>query len=286
MSDNYIPISYDYSTLYQNIFTKLQQQSEWSNISENDTLLQLLNTILTTKETGLFAAINNTFVDFFPNVSSADELVYMFADYIKMTVNGVLSATMNETFYLASSYSLDIIIPSGTQVSNGNITYTTLGDAVLQAGNLSIDIPAVQGVWKYTSNVSDGSNYQQYFIYVENDTSRIQVTVNGTPWTLVNNFFYSTSTDKVYAIKIVYNGVYVLFNDGVFGAKPLSGDMVVVTYLQSMGSSGNIYSSGTVTTLASQIFDINHTNVTNLISVTNNETATDGYDGDTVATIQ
>src|SRR5271157_64322 len=150
MSDNlntYLPLSYDYASLYQTILAKLQTKSEWTNISENDTLLQLLLTILTTKEAGLFATINNTFTDFFPNVSSADELVYLFANYVKMPINPVASATCTETFSLATSYSEDIELPAGIEVSSsdGTIIYTTQNSMVLSAGTLSIDVNVIQG---------------------------------------------------------------------------------------------------------------------------------------------
>jgi hypothetical protein len=288
MADSYVPIGYTYDTLYAKVVQKLKTKSEWTDISEEDTLLKLLCTILTTKEMGIFATINNTFIDYFPNVGSAEELVYMFADYIKMTINYLESATTTIRFSLASAYAKNIIFPANLEVatSNNSIIFSNLIASTLNAGDLTIDLSFVQGQWKDIENISDGTSYQKYYIYEDIDVERLLVYVNDVLWTKVDTFFDSTDDDKHYMVKKIKDGLYVLFNDGKFGMKPSAGDEVKLTYLQSLGVDGNIYALGLLTSIMSNVYDTDGTDVTDLLTATNTLVATDGYDGDDITTIQ
>ena len=289
MSDfsNYNPISYEFNQLKQETLTELKSKSEWQNISEDDVTLQILLHILTAKESALFGMINNTFTDYFPNISSAGEATFAFADYIKMTIEGVKSSLGVVKFTIPSIYPKRILLPIKTEISNsaGDIIFSTDAAETIEVGELEKEVDVVQGQWKSSSNTSDGSDFQRYFIYEPNYSDRIIVKVNSVEWTRVDNFYFSTDADQHYVVKFTYDGLFVLFSDGTFSTKPQSGDTVEIEYLKSLGSNGNIFTSGIVNTIISDIYDID-TDLVEDISVNNDAEIIGGYDGDTLLDIQ
>ena len=106
----------------------------------------------------------------------------------------------------------------------------------------------------------DGS----YSVWAPNDVTRpqtISVLVNNVPWIQVSSFINAISTSQYYMIRPELNGtISILFGDGVFGAIPINGANISITYISSAGLGGNIYSTNasfpaSVCTLNSTIYD-------------------------------
>ena len=286
MSDTFEIIPYDYATLNTEIKNKLKTKSEWQNVSDNDQTFQALFSLLEYNETLLLMWLNKTFVDSFPHISSAEEAVYFFVDYIGMDVNEIKSATGQVRFYLTEAHDKDIIIPAQTKISNitGTIIYSTTELKILTAGSLYIDVDVIQGEYKVLNFVSDGTNSQKYYIYENNDRTELLFKVNNVEWEYVSKFFFSTNLDQVYTIKKIKDAMYIMTNDGKFGAKPQVNDDIELTYLTSLGSDGNINTIDVLNTLVSNIYDTED-NIVN-VKVTNQSIIVNGTDADTFEQIK
>lgn len=284
---NYEPISYEFDNLKAETWAELHSKSEWTNLSEDDVAVQILLHILTAKESALFGMINNTFTDYFPNISSAAELVYAFADYIKMPIIGMTSSNGTVKFSIPSVHSKRILLPIRTEISNerGNIIFSTSEVQTIEVGETEIEVSVIQGQWKTQNHTADGTDYQRYYVYEDNDAAEIVVKVNDVEWTKVDNFYFSTNVDQHYMIKFIQNGLFIIFSDGTFGAKPQNTDVVSIEYLKTIGIDGDIYSVDIINTIVSTIYDADDEEIEN-ISVTNEEQIVGGYAGDSLLDIQ
>jgi hypothetical protein len=287
MATDYELISYDFDSLQTDLINKLKTKSEWTDVSTDDLTLQLFIYILTYNQSFLMGTINKTFIDYFPNISSADEAVYYFADYIKMDINGIISSAGTARFYLSAARATSVYITSETEISNADnsIIYSVDSLNIINPGDLYVDVAITQGQWKDINYTSDGTNNQRYYIYEDIALDNTIVTVNGVEWTKVDDFNFYTNLDKVYSIKFIKDGYIIAFSDGVFGAKPQLNDTINIKYLKSLGYAGNIYSANILDTIMSNIYDSSGVRVTDINVINQSQIAT-GVDADTVDTIK
>lgn len=290
---NYELIPYDFDTLKSEQDAKIKAKSEWANISSDDKTYQLFLYCMTNFASFLMGTINNTFLDYFPHISAADESIYQFANFIKMDIDRKISAIGKVNFSIPTAHTKQIIIPVGTEISNedGSIILTTTSVYYINVGLTEItDCDVIQGQWKDIINTADGTNFQRYYVYDTIEETNLKVYVkeddiNWTEWTEVSNFYFSTDTDRHYIVKAIKNGYYILFNDGTFGMKPANGKEVKITYIQSSGYTGNIYYPNIVTTIIDTIYDADTNSVDN-ISVTNPAAIIGGSAEDSITEIK
>jgi len=287
MATDYELISYDFDSLQTDLINKLKTKSEWTDVSTDDLTLQLFIYILTYNQSFLMGTINKTFIDYFPNISSADEAVYYFADYIKMDINEIISSAGTARFYLSAARATSVYIPSEVEISNADssIIYSVDSLNIINPGDLYVDVAITQGQWKDINYTSDGTNNQRYYIYEDITLDNTIVNVNGVEWTKVDDFNFYTNLDKVYSIKFIKDGYIIAFSDGVFGAKPQLNDTINIKYLKSLGYAGNIYSANILDTIMSNIYDSSGVRVTDINVINQSQIAT-GVDADTVDTIK
>ena len=187
-----------------------------------------------------------------------------------------------------------------TNTSNGaanqsfNINDTTVENSsevelITTTTTLSI-AQTLQGLFtgSYILTNPDGS----YSVWAPSNPTRPQtlfVSINNVQWTQVNSFANSTSTSTQFIIQPQLDGtISILFGDGVFGSIPPIGASIVITYISSAGSSGNVYvtppTQGGITVLNTPIYD-QYGNLQQA-SVVNSTTFLGGENAETTAQIQ
>ena len=131
-------------------------------------------------------------------------------------------------------------------------------------GNQYVAFPVVQG--RPISEVvgsSDGSSFQQFILASSPVVdSSVQVFVNDSPWTLVEDFVSSTSTSSHYVVDTNSEGVATIkFGDGVTGkAPPLGTNNIRASYRIEASNDGNV-GAGTIV--------VNRSGMSRINSVTN-----------------
>ena len=137
---------------------------------------------------------------------------------------------------------VDTIIPTGTTVSVGSLTFVTLIDQRIAAGSLTGDITFVEGV-SFTDNyVASGSSFQREqltrsgVIYGSES-----VVVNGEDWELERSLVYGDGDSKIYTIEYDDDdNAFVQFGDGTNGALPPVGTTIAISYRVGGGVAGNL----------------------------------------------
>ena len=121
-------ISYDFQTILNAVIADLQGQSEWANVDVTDPYFQMIANTMANYTSITVNAFNKMFLDYFPNLSSSNRILYDFSNFIGMAISGARSATGTVKFYSVAGESQAIIIPDGTEVSDSTgIIFSTVG---------------------------------------------------------------------------------------------------------------------------------------------------------------
>jgi hypothetical protein len=199
----------------------------------------------------------------------------------------IVSSTGTFTFSIASPRSTNVYIPKYTECQrNDGTKFLTSVDAILYAGSTSVNVSGIQGSLIQDPLLSDGSENQEFVINetaIEN--SNFFIVNESVQWTKVSSFVESQSASTHY--RLILNNdetVTLRFGDNKFGKIPTDSTTINVSYIKSAGSSGNVFSTGVITTLNSTLFDENGVSVT--VTVTNSSLFLGGDDAEDIDQIR
>ncbi len=153
-----------------------------------------------------------------------------------------------------------ISIPKYSVFSDGGtLKVTNINTENQTATDNFIDIEIVQGIPKSTTNIAQGSIYEEINIdNVSIENSEYEVYVNDVLWTEISDLRLTASgADKNYEIfnKIDFSGITLKFGNNTFGKKLEIGDVILFKYVETLGASGNISTTGIIDNVESTIYD-------------------------------
>lgn len=198
-----------------------------------------------------------------------------------------VSSTGTLRFSIASAHTKIIYIPKWTECQTGSgLKFLVSDDVTIMPGQTYVDVTGVQGELISNTYTSSGSSAQEYNIPATDiENTNVYVTVNGESWTEVDSFINSTTISEEYVVRNELDDtITILFGDNVFGKAPSLGDSVVIEYVKTDGVSGNVYTTGTITTLNDTILD--ELDATQTVTVTNTTTFLGGEDIETTEEIR
>jgi hypothetical protein len=216
----------------------------------------------------------------------AETQFFNYYPHRKIGSSGDLKISISNTFN--AQYALNIDIPKYTIFSNGSISFVASDSFALLNNEMNTLVTIVQGKPKTEIFIAKGDIYETITIVnpsIENTV--LDVYVNGTIWRSVNNIREAESgQDQVYEVRNIndFSGIILKFGDDNFGKKLTSGDTVVVKYVETLGSLGNIESANNITTVESIIKDTNGNEVT--IYCTNDSPIIGGSDYEDIESIR
>jgi len=287
MSNTLDYTAYDFDDLVTQLQNRVKEVPTWKDTYLSGTGAMLIDLLAYVQNMDLYyieRRAEESYLDTAKNRSSVINLVRLLNYSRKLDV----SSTGELTFTLVAPHSYDVMIPRYTQCStSAGLVYSTTEDVKILAGDTTATSAAIQGKIVQIEVAADGS---QSYAYNINDTqvenTNTLVYVDGTQWTEVSSFLLSTATSKEYKLRYELDDtVSVLFGDGVKGAIPTAGDTILIQYVKSDGLSGNAYSSPSITTIDSKVYDSEATLVTDL-SVTNAAAFIGGEDIETTDEIR
>lgn len=147
-------------------------------------------------------------------------------DAINIPANTIISASNNGLDYLLK------INTDQFRIEKSNPDY--------------IYIPVIQGALESQTVTGTGESLQSFNIVVKRITSHdsVKVSVNGVPWTKYDSLYDMASNTKGYLVKTgITGGLDIYFGNGSFGMIPVAGASIVVEYMITDGSSGNLTGS-------------------------------------------
>lgn len=287
-------VNYDFDDLVANIQNRLKSKGAWLDIYRDGTGEMLIEFLAYVANLGLYYTERRAEETYLPTaklLSSIKNIVAVlnYQARRKTSSIGVL------TFSISSVLTKIVYIPKYTECQTSSGTkFVTNESIAIEKGQTSADATSIQGELIQKEITSDGSTEQEYLINdedVENsaDTSNptFRVIVNGTEWTKVSSFLYSTPTSEHFRVINEPEGtVSVLFGDDVNGKAPESGTTILIQYIRTEGVDGNvIYSdAASITTLNSTVYDEDGTIVT--VTVSHDASFLGGSDEETIEAIR
>lgn len=109
-----------------------------------------------------------------------------------------------------------------------------------------INIPIVQGKVEQQIVTGTGESLQSFNIIIKGDTDHhsTRVTVNSELWTKYDSLYDMKRGTKGYLVKTgITGGLDIYFGNGSFGEIPIEGAEIVIEYLVTDGSAGNLTGS-------------------------------------------
>ena len=149
------------------------------------------------------------------------------------------SLTIGKYTKLATATGLPFLTTTSTTFTGSSVTK-------------SVDI--IQGKYQSLQYSSDGTDNQEYQLqYTNVENTSIEVQVNGITWTQVDSFLLGGPASQWY--KVIPNlddTVTVQFGDNVYAQAPTATDVIVVSFILSDGSAGNVYAANAINTIVTQ----------------------------------
>jgi hypothetical protein len=277
-------VNYDFDTLLAQLQQRLAQKSAWKDMYRSSTgsmLIELFAAVGTLVLYYVERRAEESYISTAQNYSSVVNLARLlnYVPFRNVSSQGTLR------FSLSAPATKMVFIPKYTScTTTGGYKFMVLADGVIMPGQTYVDVSGIQGTKKVMSRISSGGTNQEYNVAdtkVEN--SNVIVTVASVVWTQVTSFINSTNISTNYVLRPELNGtITIVFGNNVFGQAPANGNEILITYIQSDGLAGNVYSNGLITNLESTIYDqdgavktVTVTNTTNFLGGDNAETIED-----------
>ena len=182
-----------------------------------------------------------------------------------------------------SATSVPVVIPIGTVCSSsGGVKFVTTEQGTISTSY--VDLAAKQGDPKELEFTSDGLVSQKFTIPSSGDdveaveNSSVEVDVDGDEYTEVESFVGQASTAKVFTLTRKSTYLQVQFGDGDNGVVPANEAVITISWLESLGTSGNVPTVGGINSITSDGF----TGVT----VANTDSAQGGEDEEDIEEIR
>ena len=262
----------DFDTIKTNLKTFLKAQNEFSDYDfEGSGLSTLIDLLSYNTHYNAYLAnmlVNEMFLDSAVKRTSAVSIAKHLG-YTPRSVRGAkatITVQVNNPAGSPSSLTMDRFTPFTTTVNGTIFTFlNTIPYTIAPSGANYIfsDIEIVEGQnFEYKYTVSSPGPSEKFVIPAENvDTSTLRVLVQNssadtiqTVYSLYNELSAVESDSLVYYIEENANGRYqIYFGDDVLGKKLTAGNIVIIQYLVSNGTEGN------VSNLLSQTFSLSGT---------------------------
>jgi len=244
----------DFDAVKNNFKTFLSQQTQFSDYNfEGSGMAVLMDLLAYNTHYQAFHAnmlANEMFLDSSllraSAVSHAKSLGYLPASMRASTAT--ISVTVKGVPITQTSLTLSSGAVFTTTLDSVNYQFVTTTDhtATSDTGTFQFDeVKVYEGTWSSFNYTVNSSNLEQQFIIpsarADTNTLRVRVQTSSSDtttetYTLNTDYTTLTSTSKVYFLQEVENGRFeVYFGDGVFGYKPIDGNIVILDYVVTNG---------------------------------------------------
>jgi len=200
---------------------------------------------------------------------------------------GATRVSASKTF--DGSYPNPIYIRRWDTFSSQAKTYTAESEGILLNSKTFVDVPCCEGVPQTLTFEITEAAYPEGTAYLKllvedpaMENAFFDVTVNGTLWSEILDIRMSeSSSDTVFVQKTAldFSNVEFSFGNGIFGKKISYGDVIVIKYIRTTGTAGNLVQAGLVTTVDGSYVDSLNNSVilycTNVASITGGDKSED-----------
>lgn len=190
------------------------------------------------------------------------------------------------TVSINDPHELDVILPASSVLETQNgLTFETLDEARITAGELSVDVTAIEGeTLEEIVGTSDGEAWQEFYLPRSGVIEILGATIGGHNWIVVDSLADQLENSEVFTVDIdAWRRAEIFFGNGQNGKIPPEGERISVRYRVGGGLSGNV-APNTITSIRDIAQDSAGNKVT--VNVTNPDWASGGADPESSESIK
>mgnify|MGYP002621192054 CR=1 FL=1 len=284
-STDLIPFDFEHHAESLIRYLKVNLPNDYQDFLESNAARVLVDAI--SFELSLLAfMVNANLKQMFIPSATTRRAMFFLGKLVDYDLRGPIPSTSTLTFSLDAAHTLDINIPRGTQVQAPGvdpIVFETSFDAVLSAGDLSVEVAAQQGltVVETIGTTSPIAQPNQEFRSTRPPLiDTISLVINNITWQRVDNIFDLSEGQLGYTAKPDEDSLALItFGNGIFGAIPPPSEDITITYRVGGGAGANV-GSNAITEVLTSLLDTAGDIIS--VNVTNNEPAFGGLDEESI----
>lgn len=236
----------DYESLRQELLARVPQLTDrWTDFNESDLGVVLLELFCGVGDMLAYYLDAQAAEAFLPTARQRQNVINL-CKLIGYGLDTPVAATTTLRFSVPSVLDTDVTIPAGTvckaSLDDGDVEFETVEDVVIPHGQLACDAGAQQGVRKSEEFTATGERSQRLaLVSVSIAQGSVRVRIGDSDWEEARFFIDSSPDSRRFQVETDGLDVtWIVFGDGTHGAIPPTGERIVVEYLETLGSKGNI----------------------------------------------
>ena len=278
----------DHQAIVEDCITRIKEvygASYWNDFEEDNSGRMLIEAFAYIADLLLFYLDRQANETYLPTATERQNIINM-CKLIGYTPKSAQPSQVSITVSLDKVHGLDVILPalSVLETSDG-LTFETQSEAVIYAGQLFVEVEAVEGeTLEEIVGMSDGEAWQEFYLPRSGIIEILDATIDNHTWEVVESLADQSENAEVFTAEIdAWKRAEVFFGNGKTGKIPPEGEKISVRYRIGGGIAGNV-APNTITTIR----DIAKDSAGNKVSVrvTNQDYASGEADPESIESIK
>lgn len=247
----YIPI--DFEEIMSVLVTRIKENlpNTWTDFLESNYGMEILEVIAYEAMLLAFNVNKNVNELFLPTAKTRDA-IYRLVKLIGYKPKPPTPAKVNITFYLDKPHTEQVIIPKFTRLSGD---FYTTENAILNPGQLSLDVPAIAGNLYEEEFLATGTVGYKYELSYSPVSLIESVEVNNETYEYLDLIDRKEVKPYYTTVQDIYFNTKIVFGDGLYGINPKKGTRIKVKYnVCENGLSTNVRQYS-ITSITDTIYD-------------------------------
>ena len=278
----------DHQDIVEDCITRIKEvygSQYWNDFEEDNAGRMLLEAFAYVADLLLFYLDRQANETYLPTATERQNIINM-CKLIGYTPKAAKPAQVNITVSVDEPHSLNVMLPAQSALeSSDGITFETVSDAVILAGQTSAQVEALEGeTFSEIVGTSDGEAWQEFYLPRSGVIEIIDAFIDGHTWSVVDSLADQLENAEVFTAEIdAWRRAEIFFGNGRTGKIPPDGEKITVRYRIGGGLAGNV-APNTITTIR----DIAQDTAGNKVSVrvTNLDWASGGADPESLESIK
>ena len=257
----------DHEAIVEDCITRIKEvygSTYWNDFEEDNSGRMLIEAFAYIVDLLLYYLDRQANETYLPTATERQNLINM-CKLIGYVPKNAKPSQVSITVSIEQAHNLDVILPSGAllETSDGLI-FETQSDAVIKAGQLSVDVEAVEGeTIEEIVGTSDGEAWQEFYLPRSGVIEVLSAIIDGHTWAVTESLADKSESEEVFTAEIdAWRRAEIFFGDGRNGKIPPEGERITARYRIGGGIVGNV-APNTIT----NVRDIAHDSAGRKISV-------------------
>lgn len=278
----------DHEAIVEGCITKIKEvygSQYWNDFEEDNSGRMLIEVFAFVCDLLLYYLDHQANETYLPTATERQNLINM-CKLIGYTPKTAKPSQVSITVSVEQPHSLDVILPSVSMLETSDgLIFETQSEAVIKAGELSVNVEAIEGeTIEEIVGTSDGEAWQEFYLPRSGVIEVLNATIDGHVWAITESLADKSENDEVFSAEIdAWRRAEIFFGDGRNGKIPPQGERITVRYRIGGGIVGNV-APNTIT----NVRDIAHDSAGRKISVrvTNAGWASGGAEPESIDSIK